>query len=366
MSNYDVEKGACFGGLEEAIQYAVIKHSGQVRKGTDIPYIVHPLEVMTLLAAMRAEKETVIAGVLHDTIEDTDATYEDISHRFGEAVANMVYGHSEDKSLSWQERKEYAIAEAASAELEMKKQILADKLSNMRAIHRDYMAIGDKLWERFNAGSEKQSWYYGGMTDALSDLAGYVDTREFYWEFVDRFKDVFVSFYIDDEEPVLYQQSADGEAYELNCTECVWKPASGKIPESAIQINRREAEFAEDRWKDDAINLAVSQDVDSGIHTLYCSPSRSLYIAAKEGEITFAGEDRGPECESVNGKDEYEFRFVLDGRASIRLAGILREMYGLTEDFGSILTDMFGTDDGSLRFTQFCIDNEIEYSGFYF
>lgn len=164
MSNYDVEKGACFGGLEEAIQYAVIKHSGQVRKGTDIPYIVHPLEVMTLLAAMRAEKETVIAGVLHDTIEDTDATYE--------------------------------------------------------------------------------------------------DTREFYWEFVDRFKDVFVSFYIDDEEPVLYQQSADGEAYELNCTECVWKPASGKIPESAIQINRREAEFAEDRWKDVRINGRFRFDID--------------------------------------------------------------------------------------------------------
>lgn len=262
MSNYDVEKGACFGGLEEAIQYAVIKHSGQVRKGTDIPYIVHPLEAMTLLAAMRAEEATVIAGVLHDTIEDTDATYEDISHRFGEAVANMVYGHSEDKSLSWRDRKEHAIAEAASAQLEMKKQILADKLSNMRAIHRDYMAIGDKLWERFNAGPEKQAWYYGGMTDALSDLAGYADTREFYWEFVDRFKDVFVSFYIDDEEPVLYQQSADGEAYELNCTECVWKPASGIIPESAIQINRREAEYAEDRWKDVRINGRFRFDFD--------------------------------------------------------------------------------------------------------
>ena len=97
--------------LNEAIIYATDKHSGQVRKGTTKPYITHPLETMAILDYMQADNNLLIAGILHDTIEDTDATYEEIEREFGKDVAELVGKHSEDKSKTWDERKQNAIEE---------------------------------------------------------------------------------------------------------------------------------------------------------------------------------------------------------------------------------------------------------------
>ena len=89
--------------LNEAIVFATERHAGQVRKGSGKPYIVHPLEVLTILTDMEAGADVLIAGVLHDTVEDTGTTIEEIRSRFGDAVADLVAGCSEDKSKSWEE-----------------------------------------------------------------------------------------------------------------------------------------------------------------------------------------------------------------------------------------------------------------------
>lgn len=91
--------------VEEAIHFAVEAHKGAVRKGTDTPYILHPLETMGILADMKADNNLLIAGVLHDTVEDTSVTLEQIRERFGADVARLVAGHSEDKSKGWYQRK---------------------------------------------------------------------------------------------------------------------------------------------------------------------------------------------------------------------------------------------------------------------
>lgn len=84
--------------IHEAIIFATLKHQNQKRKGTEIPYIVHPMEVMQLLSAEGLPEEIIIAGILHDTLEDTDTKPEEIEQKFGKAILDIVLTESEDKS----------------------------------------------------------------------------------------------------------------------------------------------------------------------------------------------------------------------------------------------------------------------------
>ena len=169
--------------LNKAIIYAVEKHAGQLRKGTQIPYIVHPMEVLALLNEMRADMTVIIAGVLHDTVEDTSATIDDIIREFGEDVAELVGNHTEDKSKTWFQRKSQGLRELAEGSFDLKCLVLADKLSNVRNMHRDYMIEGDEYWDRFNAPFEKQAWYYNGAVKALEELKDNENTAVRYNEF---------------------------------------------------------------------------------------------------------------------------------------------------------------------------------------
>ncbi len=124
--------------LLTAIQYAIRKHNGQFRKnkeGAPIPYIEHPIEVARLLAADGVEDETVlIAAVLHDTLEDTTATVEEIEDLFGVEVAKIVQELTDDKSLSKNDRKEEQIRRAPSFSKAAKLVKLADCTHNIFSI----------------------------------------------------------------------------------------------------------------------------------------------------------------------------------------------------------------------------------------
>ena len=102
--------------LNQAIIFAAERHANQLRKGTALPYILHPLETLQILSNMQADRNVQIAGVLHDVLEDTDTTAEEIASLFGEDVAALVSHHSEDKSKSWAERKTTAILAAKNAD----------------------------------------------------------------------------------------------------------------------------------------------------------------------------------------------------------------------------------------------------------
>ena len=178
--------------LNNAISFAVEKHKNGLRKGTKMPYIVHPLEVMHNLMLMGADKNLMAAGVLHDTVEDTDATLEEIAAKFGDDVAALVSSHTEkDKSLSWKTRKEIALEHLKHANKREQMLVLADKLSNMRAIARDYAELKEKLWDRFNRGKESQAWYYRSGAALLIKLAEYEDTKALYLEFAELVDKVF-------------------------------------------------------------------------------------------------------------------------------------------------------------------------------
>lgn len=167
--------------LERAVAFAREAHEGQVRKGTARPFIVHPLEVLDILKTMTEDEEILCAGVLHDTIEDCrNVTKEILEENFGRRVANMVAKESEDKSKTWMERKSTTIEKLKSAPKEICMIALADKLSNIRDIARDYPVVGEELWQRFRMKDKKIiGWYYRGVRDSLKRMAGYDAFQEY-------------------------------------------------------------------------------------------------------------------------------------------------------------------------------------------
>lgn len=177
--------------LDKAIIFAVNHHAGTVRKVSTVPYILHPLETMQILYSMKAELPLLIAGVLHDTVEDTDATIEEITALFGAEIGALVNAHTENKMLCWEERKQHTVNELRTASPEIRMLIMADKLSNLRSIEADRQIIGDDIWKNFNAPKEKQAWYYRSITDALSDFRDIPETARVYKELYDLCHKIF-------------------------------------------------------------------------------------------------------------------------------------------------------------------------------
>lgn len=155
--------------LDRAIQFATLAHAGQNRKGTEIPYITHPFGVAMLLGRAGCEEDVIIAGLLHDTVEDCGVTLEQLAGEFGHRVAGIVQGCSEpDRSQPWEQRKEHTIDYLRQAPPEVKLVSCADKLHNLRAMAADRRELGEALWQRFNRGPEQQAWYYRGLASAFA------------------------------------------------------------------------------------------------------------------------------------------------------------------------------------------------------
>ena len=155
--------------IEEAIEVAAEAHHGQYRKGTNTPYITHPYAVGLILMGAGCTEIVIIAGILHDTVEDTDLTLDSIRERFGDTVANIVDGCSEDKALRWRARKTERIEALRTASPEVCTVTCADKLHNLRTIISEYDDIGDSVWDRFHGGVEDQAWYYRSILSAIAD-----------------------------------------------------------------------------------------------------------------------------------------------------------------------------------------------------
>ena len=158
--------------LHKAIEFAALKHRNQIRKGVDVPYIVHPMEVLQILAANGCSLNVQIAGVLHDTVEDTDTTIEEVEAVFGKEIAELVQSDTEDKSLSWQERKQSTIDNIKNESREAQEILCADKLSNIKGLYYDLNKDGESVWSRFKGTPAQTEWYYRSIIKELSGFAG--------------------------------------------------------------------------------------------------------------------------------------------------------------------------------------------------
>jgi (p)ppGpp synthase/HD superfamily hydrolase len=159
--------------FDEALQYAVIIHAGQGRKGTEIPYLAHLLGVASIALEYGADETETIGALLHDAGEDAGGLgrIEDIRQRFGPAVADIVAGCTDAVTIPkppWRKRKEEYIAHVRVASPSVRLVSASDKLHNARAILRDYRRIGDELWSRFAGGKEGTLWYYRALVEAFA------------------------------------------------------------------------------------------------------------------------------------------------------------------------------------------------------
>lgn len=145
--------------IEYAIFYATKSHQGQRRKQKDVDMIFHPFTVGMNLQRNGCDENIVAAGILHDVVEDTDHTFEDIEKEFGKEVRNYVYDASEpDKSLPWKKRKEHTIEHIKTAPLGSKLIVACDKISNLEDALDNIEKYGeDKVLAR---NPEEQKWYY--------------------------------------------------------------------------------------------------------------------------------------------------------------------------------------------------------------
>ncbi|MCM3611058.1 HD domain-containing protein [Planococcus sp. MERTA32b] len=156
--------------IEKATCFAAVKHDGQYRKGTRIPYITHPYGVAMILMEANQPEVTIAAGLLHDTLENTDTTEEEIFRIFGEEILMLVKAASEkDKAQPWEKRKQQTIANLPYHSANELYLILADKLHNLRSIQVDARKFGDSIWTRFNRGKREQCWYYMSISRAVRD-----------------------------------------------------------------------------------------------------------------------------------------------------------------------------------------------------
>ena len=172
--------------LDRAIIFAVRAHAGTERRGKGFPYIVHPMEAVEIVATMTRDQELLAAAALHDTMEDTDTTVDQIREEFGDRIASLVASESDvmpegvSEEDSWHARKQAAIDRLARASHDAKIVALGDKLSNMRAIARDYAQQGDALWDLFHAKDPKDhEWHYRGLAESLRELQDTFAYKEF-------------------------------------------------------------------------------------------------------------------------------------------------------------------------------------------
>ena len=152
-----------------AIEFAAAAHRGQYRKGTRLPYIIHPLSVARLLIDAGCADHVVTAALLHDVLEDTSATEAEIVSIFGMRVCELVVAVTEpDKLTSWEDRKKHTLEILRESDSEVLLVAVADKIDNIRSIREDIAVRGEATWKRFRRGRKDQRWYYESLSEIFT------------------------------------------------------------------------------------------------------------------------------------------------------------------------------------------------------
>lgn len=154
---------------EKAKEFAILAHKGQVRKSDkEKPMIIHPINVGLILEEYEFDDNVVASGYLHDVIEDTKYSEEDILKLFNEDITSLVVSASEmDKTLSWEERKQRTIDSIKNLDLRHKAIICADKISNLEDLIILKEINGKLDFSNFNRNFDSQKWYYENIYKSL-------------------------------------------------------------------------------------------------------------------------------------------------------------------------------------------------------
>lgn len=174
--------------VSSAIVFAAKAHDGMRRKKSDAPYILHPMEAAVIVGTMTDDQNLIAAAALHDVVEDANVTLDEIEEKFGKRVRELVASETEDKreelppADTWRIRKEETLAVLKNTtDVDVLTVWLGDKLSNMRAIYRDFKVEGNAMWEKFNQKDvNEQAWYYRTIveyTERLSHTSAWLEYK---------------------------------------------------------------------------------------------------------------------------------------------------------------------------------------------
>ncbi len=186
--------------VSKAFDFAYRVHYQTTRKGSTIPYITHPLNVMIILLKNNASEELLAAALLHDVVEDEEVTFQELTEKFGKKVSYLVKEVSEPLALinktlnrteTWRARKEHTIKSLQKATHEVKMLSCADKLANISDMLQDHINVGEKLWSRFNASKLNQKWYYDSLVEVFAQEPHSLSELPYYQEFTEKVKLLF-------------------------------------------------------------------------------------------------------------------------------------------------------------------------------
>lgn len=165
-----------FPAIQRAINKATVLHAKQVRKGDGLPYIIHPYGVALILSNFTEDTDTIIAGLLHDVLEDVpDYSADDMTVDFGGKITGIVKEVSEEKDpneskekrLPWKVRKEKYLKHLEEATTEAMMVSCADKIHNLLSMMSAHEEQGDALWSKFNSPQEDKLWFYGEVLNIV-------------------------------------------------------------------------------------------------------------------------------------------------------------------------------------------------------
>ncbi len=161
--------------LARAFRFAARAHAGQTRKGSDVPYLSHPIQVSGLVLAHGGTAELAAVGLLHDTLEDcAGVTAAILEEHFGAAIServglltDLLEGDTPEKKSRWLDRKRHYLAKVGAADAGTRLVAACDKLDNLRSLVADVQVRGIAAFERFTASPGQTRWYYEEVRHAV-------------------------------------------------------------------------------------------------------------------------------------------------------------------------------------------------------
>ena len=163
--------------IERAIKRASLLHQGQIRKSEkNVPYVTHLFSVAALLSTYADKEDVIISGLLHDTLEDTPYTEEELEEEFGKKIKDTVLSVTEatfhekkTTMFSWQERKDRYLENLKNAGADALMVSAADKIHNLQTMIDDYKKHGEVIWKNFKVDKERQLWFFGAVLAILEE-----------------------------------------------------------------------------------------------------------------------------------------------------------------------------------------------------
>jgi len=189
--------------VDKALDYAAMAHKGTMRKASRTPYIVHPVEVThyvkEILDELKIEKpmyyNIMAAAALHDVVEDTKYTADDIREAFGDDITALVASETEDKmrhlpsSQTWHIRKQTFLDHLSEASLGAQIIALADKTANALDLAEEKAKEGERMWDKFNEKNpDEHQWYFKSIASILESSLGQTTV---YRRYIDTLKKIF-------------------------------------------------------------------------------------------------------------------------------------------------------------------------------